>query len=67
VAARDGRKAENQDMSRSANERLQDLAGRTAVDGIMIPFLCECAADECMDRVEIGIDEYFLAHLQRDG
>jgi hypothetical protein len=67
VAARDGRKAENQDMSRSANERLQDVAGRTAVDGIMIPFLCECAADECMDRVEISIDEYFLAHLQRDG
>jgi hypothetical protein len=30
MTARDGRKAENQDTSRSANERLQDVAGRTA-------------------------------------
>jgi hypothetical protein len=66
MAARDGRKAENQDMSRTANERLRDVAGRTAEDGIVIPFLCECAADECLGRVEISIDEYFLAHLQRD-
>jgi hypothetical protein len=66
MAARDGRKAEDQDMSRTANERLRDVAGRTAEDGIVIPFLCECAADECLGRVEISIDEYFLAHLQRD-
>jgi hypothetical protein len=63
MAARDGKRAENQDMSRSANERLQDVAGRTAEDGIVIPFLCECAADDCFGRVDISIDEYFIAHL----
>jgi hypothetical protein len=63
MAARDSRRAQNQHMSRSANARLQDVAGRTTEDGIVIPFLCECAADDCMGRVEISIDEYFIAHL----
>jgi hypothetical protein len=63
MAARDSRQVENQDMSRSANQRLQDVAGRTAEDRIVIPFLCECADDDCLGRVEISIDEYFIAHL----
>jgi hypothetical protein len=63
LAARGSRRVENQDMSRSANKRLQDVAGRTAEDGIVIPFLCECADDDCLGRVEISIDEYFIAHL----
>jgi hypothetical protein len=63
MAARDRRRAENQDMSRGANKRLQAVAGRTTEDGTVIPFLCECAADDCMGRVEISIDEYFIAHL----
>jgi hypothetical protein len=66
MTTRDSNRAENQAISRSANERLQDVAGRTVKDGIVIPFLCECAADDCMGRVEISIDEYFIAHLQRD-
>jgi hypothetical protein len=57
---------ENQSMSRSANERLRDVAGRTVQDGNVIPFLCECASDGCMGRVEITIDEYFIAHLAPD-
>jgi hypothetical protein len=66
MAARDGKRAGNQDIARSANERLQDVAGRTATDGSVIPFLCECAADGCMGRVEITIDDYFIAHLDTD-
>jgi len=66
MAARGGKRAENQDMSRSANKRLQDVAGRTAADGVVIPFLCECAADACFGRVEITIDDYFIAHLDGD-
>jgi hypothetical protein len=66
MAAGDGERAENQDMARSANERLQDVAGRTAADGVVIPFLCECAADGCFGRVEITIDDYFIAHLDSD-
>jgi hypothetical protein len=52
-------------MARSANERLQDVAGRTAQQGEVIPFLCECADAECLGRVEISIDDYFVAHLDR--
>jgi hypothetical protein len=66
VAAREEKLAENQRMSRSANERLQDVAGRMAVDGQVIPFLCECADDGCLGRLEISIDEYFIAHLGFD-
>lgn len=66
MAARDDKHAENQSMSRSANERLRDVAGRTAQDGNVIPFLCECAADDCMGRVEMTSDEYFIAHLAPD-
>jgi hypothetical protein len=66
MAAEGGKRAENQVMARSANERLQDVAGRTATDGVVIPFLCECAADDCMGRVEITIDDYFIAHLDTD-
>jgi hypothetical protein len=66
MTARDGRHAENQNMSRGANERLQDVAGRTADDGSIIAFLCECAADACLGRVEITIDDYFIAHLAPD-
>lgn len=66
MAARNGNHAENQSMSRSANERLRDVVGRTAQDGNVIPFLCECAGDDCRGRVEITIDEYFIAHLAPD-
>lgn len=66
MAAREEKPAENQRMSRSANERLQDVAGRMAVDGQVIPFLCECADAGCLGRLEISIDDYFLAHLGFD-
>ena len=66
MATGDDKLAENQEMSRSANERLQDVAGRTAEDGVVIPFLCECADDACMGRIEITIDDYFIAHLDDD-
>jgi hypothetical protein len=66
MEARDGKRAENQKMTRSANERLQDVAGRTAEDGKIIPFLCECANDACMGRIEITIDDYFITHLDSD-
>jgi hypothetical protein len=62
MAARD-EQAENQDMSRSANKRLQDVVGRTVAAGRIIPFLCECADDACMGRVEISIEDYVIAHL----
>lgn len=66
MTARDDRLVQNQEMSRSANKRLQDVAARSDVDGRAIPFLCECADAECVGRVEMSIDAYFLAHLAPD-
>lgn len=66
MRAKDETLAENQHMSRSANDRLQDLAGRATEDGKIIPFLCECADGACMGRVEISIDDYFVTHLDPD-
>ncbi|HEU4449206.1 MAG TPA: hypothetical protein VFR63_04370 [Gaiellaceae bacterium] len=34
-----------------------------AVDGNVIPFICECANGDCRGRVEMTIDDYFIAHL----
>lgn len=65
MKSRKAKLVENQNMSRSANGRLQDVAGRTVTDGVVIPFLCECA-DGCLGRVEITIDDYFIAHLDTD-
>lgn len=45
---------------------MRDVAGRTAVDGNVIPFLRECAADQCTGRVEITSDDYFIVHLDSD-
>ena len=66
MAGRDGRQAENQSVIRDANRRLQDVAGRTVQDGKIIPFLCECAEETCMGRIEVTLDDYFLAHLGPD-
>jgi hypothetical protein len=66
MATRDQRLARNQRMSRDANERLQDVAGRMVADGKIVPFLCECADGACMGRIEVTLDDYFLAHLGPD-
>lgn len=66
MTARDGKLVQNQKISRSANKRLQDVAGRSGADGKIIPFLCECAAANCLGRVEMSMDDYFLAHLAPD-
>jgi hypothetical protein len=55
---RDARLEENQEIFRSANERLSGVveAGSGATEPV--PFLCECADVECMGRVELTLDEY---------
>jgi hypothetical protein len=66
MASRDDKLAENQQLARAANERLQDVAGRTVEEGKIIPFLCECADEACMGRIEVTLDDYFLAHLSKE-
>ena len=52
------RKAENEGWFRDLNERLEDrAAGRATSDG---PFeiVCECAREECTERIPISFSEY---------
>jgi hypothetical protein len=49
---------ENQMLFRSANERLDKRAQEYAPDGHRVPFLCECADDGCLGRVDLSRTEY---------
>jgi len=55
---RDARLEENQQVFRSANERLSGVIEAGVVSADPVPFLCECADEECMGRVDLTLDEY---------
>jgi hypothetical protein len=61
VVVADGR--ETQDASRSANARFRGVALASAwgSDESVIPFLCECADDACVGRIDMTIGDYFAA------
>lgn len=62
----DGRSVEIQRLFRSANERLlRKLASGADGDGQLLPFLCECAEDECRSRIPLSAAAY--AEFQGDG
>jgi hypothetical protein len=58
VATREQRGTQNQELFRTANERLEDRVHEYGRDDIPIPFLCECADDACLGRVELTIVQY---------
>ena len=53
-----------QRIAREVNERIADLL--QAAERCEGEFLCECAADECVDRVPMPVDAY-LALREMDG
>jgi len=62
MAAREEQNAENQETFRYANERLGMLITEAAVDHTLIPYLCECADDRCLGRIELTMAQYEDAH-----
>jgi hypothetical protein len=48
------RAAENENLFRRVNERIEDLGGT----GGTISFICECADLDCREGVELTRDEY---------
>ena len=66
MATRYQRLEQNQRRVRQANVRLGELADRLAVDGQLIAFLCECADDDCLGRIEITIGRYGEIHSEDD-
>jgi hypothetical protein len=63
MASRDARLAQNQREFRYANERLQELGADIVNDGQLVAFLCECADDRCLGRIEITISRYDEIHV----
>ena len=57
---------QSQQLFRSANERLQALAVSIVPAEQLIPFLCECADDVCMGRVDMNLGDYGDIHRDRD-
>jgi hypothetical protein len=66
MAARDERHADNQRRFNAANERLGELVQERVPQEERIPFLCECADDRCLERVELALDEFEHLHEQEN-
>jgi len=58
MASRETRREQNQERFRKANERLHDLVEDTVAVNEPVPFLCECAADDCFGTVEVTLAEW---------
>ena len=56
---------ENEELFRTANERLRERVKVEVSDDRVVPFLCECADDLCMARVEMTLEDYL--RLRADG
>jgi hypothetical protein len=55
---REDRMRENEELFRMANERLLEQIGDATSEDTLVPFLCECADDLCMARMELTLDDY---------
>jgi hypothetical protein len=58
VTTRESRLERNQDLFRGANERLEGAVGDRVANEQVIPFLCECPDEMCMDTVAITLSAY---------
>ena len=58
MSSRQDRREENQRRFRTANQALHDLVEERVPDTQPVAFICECANDECMGRVEVSLDEW---------
>ena len=62
MAARKERHADNQRRFNAANERLGELVQGRVTEEERIPFLCECADDRCLGRVELSLGQFEQLH-----
>ncbi len=64
MSTREQRLVENEKTFRSANERLAELV--EPHEESVIPFLCECADDLCLGRVEVTGGQYQEVRAHED-
>lgn len=64
LVARKTRRERNEELFRTGNERLHDVVeGQVSGEG-RVPFLCECADEECEGRVEITLSQWEVVASQ---
>ena len=66
MEGRNARLVENQANFRYANERLEEMATRANLGSEVIGWLCECADETCLGRIDLTLVEYEAAHLLSD-
>jgi hypothetical protein len=54
--SRQERAARNQSLFREVNERIEEAA--TKLSPMFTEFMCECADDDCFERVPLTLEEY---------
>jgi hypothetical protein len=57
MRSRETRREQNQIRFREANERLHDAVEDHA-EGKAVPFLCECADNDCLGEVRVLLSEW---------
>ena len=58
VRERQQRAAQNQSLFREVNERVKDVNDSFHVFTSLSEWVCECANDECFERIEMSTREY---------
>jgi hypothetical protein len=58
MASRDDCMRENEEVFRTANERLRQQIENAVPSGQAVPFLCECMDEVCMKRIDMTLDDY---------
>jgi hypothetical protein len=64
MVSRHARLAKNQELSRRANERLNERVAAMLLGDRPIPFLCECADGTCTEPVSLTEDEYVAVRAE---
>jgi hypothetical protein len=58
------RMRENEELFRTVNERLRQQIADSVTADRLVPFLCECVDELCMERMEMTLDDY--THVRAD-
>ena len=66
MAPRQDRLRENEELFRTANERLRQHIEDAVDPGRPVPFLCECVDELCMERIEMTMDDYQHVRARED-
>jgi hypothetical protein len=66
MASRDDRMRENEELFRTANDRLREQVEDVVPARRPVPFLCECMDELCMERIDLTLRDYRHVRASND-